>query len=276
MLKVFILGYDEPYSVVGRFLFEDERFLHLEDGGKKIKIPHKRIAYIEDWSAFSATDQVDTPSSAPIISKVNKTNDMGSSTVSADRIKQVISDAPRDAVEDLGKQLKEVLNKRLAEQQAAAMRSSQVEPEDLEQPVSVGESSTESSELLIIFTGAKTGQFPLIVPSDTFAGQYTPTLGREIFKAPQIQSFMSSDIILDGLPLISGTTIQFRTKPAKTMGDITGKLDVMGKMLAIGNSTLLNQVRKSPFDQGFSMPGSPFETLPNILGKPKDESDTEE
>lgn len=278
MLKVFILGYEDPHSVVGNFLFEDEKYLYLDDAGKKIKIPLKRIAYIEDWTAFNsegrATSQ-EQPQVPFVVSQHAKSQEMFSNqSLTPQQIKEALTTAPPQDATKIGEQLKSMLAQRMADQQKEAMRSSQVEPEDLERPTQTQHFSGEQIELLLMFSGARDGQYPLRVPVEIFNGQYTPALGREIFKVPDIQSFMSSDIILDGLPVIKGTTVHFKVKPAKTMGDVLAKTDVLGKMLSVGNSTMLNPTpRKSPFESGFSMPSSPFEKVPTILGKPKDETE---
>lgn len=273
MLKVFILGFEDPHSVVGNFLFEDEKYLYLDDAGKKIKIPHKRIAYIEDWTEIGAGNNKEE-STPFLISKAPRAQEPAQSeALTPQQIKTALSEVgPQDATK-LGAQLQSMLAQRLADQQKEAMRASQIEPEDAQEPVAVPLSG-QQTELLLLFTGAKEGQYPLKVPVEMFNGQYTPALGREIFKIPDIQAFMSSDIMLDGLPIIKGTTINFKVKPAKTMGDILAKTDVLGKMLSVGNSPLLNkQARKSPFESGFSMPASPFEKVPTILGKPNDETE---
>lgn len=278
MLKVFIVGYDEPHSVVGKFLFEDERFLYLDDGGKKIKIPQRRVAYIEDWTELEITENKDVaPSRAAtqtpfVVSKGQKSQEMFSNEpLTPQQIQNKLAEAgPEDATK-IGEQLKQMLSQRLAEQQRNALRSSQIEPDEFDQPLPINLSG-DTTSLLLLFTGAKEGQYPLIVPTELFDGHYTPALAREIFRVPDVQAFMSSDIILDGLPLIKGTTVQFKTKTAKTVGDVTAKMDVLGKMLSVGAGATLNPApRTSPFDSGFSMPDSPFKTLPTILGKPKDE-----
>lgn len=277
MLKVFILGYEEPHSVVGNFLFEDERFLYLDDAGKKIKIPHKRVAYIEDWAAYSPESvQMPQPTESPfVVSKTSKSQEMSSNKpMTSQQINDTLVSMPPQDATKIGDQLKSMLAQRLAEQQRDALRSSQVEPEDIEQDIPLNLSG-QQTELQLIFTGAKSGQFPLFVPSELFTGQYTPAIGRKIFTLPEVQVFMSSDIILDGLPIVRGTSILFKTKPAKTLGEITSKMDVLGKMLSVGNSNILNKnTRTSPFESGFSMPGSPFDKVPIILNQPKD--DTEE
>lgn len=274
MLKVFILGFEDPHTVVGNFSFEDEKYLYLDDGGKKIKIPHKRIAYIEDWTEVGtgATQGETTPfliSKGPKAQQVQQNN-----SLTPQQITNALSEVGPQEATKIGAQLQAMLAQRLADQQKEAMRASQVEPDDVAEPTPAIPMSGQQVELLLLFTGAKEGQYPLKVPVELFNGQYTPALGREIFKIPDIQAFMSSDIMLDGLPLIKGTTINFKVKPAKTMGDIMAKTDVLGKMLSVGNSPLLNkQARKSPFESGFSMPASPFEKVPTILGKPNDETE---
>jgi hypothetical protein len=274
MLKVFILGLEDLHSVVGNFSFEDEKYLYLDDAGKKIKIPHKRIAYIEDWAEVGtvSTQGGSTPflTSKSTIAQELPRNE----SLTPQQIKNALSEVgPQDATK-IGAQLQAMLSQRLADQQKEAMRASQVEPEDVPDPASTVQLSGQQVELLLLFTGAKEGQYPLKVPVEMFNGQYTPALGREIFKIPDIQAFMSSDIILDGLPVVKGTTINFKVKQAKTVGDILAKTDVLGKMLSVGNSPLLNkQARKSPFESGFSMPASPFEKIPTILGKPNDETE---
>lgn len=266
MLKVFILGFEEPHAVVGKFLFEDERFIYLDDAGKRIKIPHKRVAYVEDWTHIANN----TEDSVPFIT--NKAPRVGAAQPGTpQQMQQALEQTSPQDVAKIGEQLKTVLAQKIEEQQRAAMRSSQVDPEDLDEQTLVH--SGEQIDLLLTFSGAKDGQFSLKVPKEIFEGQYTPALGREIFKVPQVQGFMSSEIMLDGLPSIRGTTVAFKVKSARSVGDILAKTDILGKML--GAATKSGSQYKTPFESGFSMAKSPFEEVPEILGKPNPTEDIE-
>lgn len=257
MLKVFIIGYEEPHAVVGNFVWEDEKYLHLDDGGKKIKIPTKRIAYIEDWTELSEEKPV-APVAPPRQSFKPKTPE------------QPRTFEPDDQAV-LGKSLRQMVADKFGDRTNDIMRVSQVEPEDLESTSSQVLAPERTEELLLVFSGAKEGKYPLRVDANVFEGAYTPMLGRIIFTNPAIQAFMSSEIMLEGLPTISGKTIEFKVKSSKTIGDVLAKADVLGKMLSLGVDGALNKPeRKSVFDQGFSMHKSPFEQVPEILSKPKD------
>lgn len=61
MIKIYLEGFGYPYSVVGKYITEDERFIILDDGGIKKKIPQRRVVFIEDLSEVFAQN-MDSPS----------------------------------------------------------------------------------------------------------------------------------------------------------------------------------------------------------------------
>ena len=70
MQKVYleISGVDMPYSVVGRYLYDDERFYVLNDGGIKKKIRWTKILYIEDIESLEVA--VTQPNNKDIVEPV--------------------------------------------------------------------------------------------------------------------------------------------------------------------------------------------------------------
>jgi hypothetical protein len=58
MWKVYLKGDEEPGAVIGSYLYEDERWLVLDNHGVKLRLPWRNIRYVEEFgSAPSAEPQ---------------------------------------------------------------------------------------------------------------------------------------------------------------------------------------------------------------------------
>src|SRR3990172_2302779 len=65
MLKIYLKGFDRPYAVFGRKLFEDERFFVVQSEGTERRILWENILYIE--SIIEREEQQVFPQSEPEI-----------------------------------------------------------------------------------------------------------------------------------------------------------------------------------------------------------------
>lgn len=272
MLKVFVTGFDQPYSVCGDLVKEDEKFLILLDGGVHKRIPQSRIVYVEETDSDPRVIQSSLPQQVPVFQNVAS--------------EPVVAPAPQpqevqrakspkaSMAQEVRDSLKKAIEKKMAERaDQNTIRPTQVDPEPEPPPFDVNERIVAN----VVFTGAKQASFELEVPKDALNGRYTPALGREIFSYPETKNILAAgDVVLDGVPTIDGDTVTYSTKVIgrKELG-VEEKIKVAGEMISMGSKltdfakgNVKTDVLTST--SNFSMSASPF-TRPATLSLTDDE-----
>jgi hypothetical protein len=234
-MKVYLKGFKRPIAVLGEPVFEDERFFIIQNDVFRRKILWENILFFEEMV---------TP----------KEPNLPTDKISVDDPK----------LKSLVKQAIEAKAAKKAAQVAAPNNNvnvSQVEPEDLEQPViQTTAPQQESVDITVVFSGFKNDQITMSVPASLLTGEYTGALGREIFGNASVQSIMG-DFVVVGKPKLDGRNVYLDTKSAQ---ELKGKVDAIGSMMGAVSkaSESMGKFSKLPsmsLDNSFSMTASPFE-----------------
>jgi len=272
MLKVYVSGFERPYAVVGTYLHEDERYLTLQDGGIKRKIPHEKIVHIEDLSALvsAANPDIYGASTEQIAVKLPEANLSLTSVVSPDAAKDSGSFAADKSLFSQpldDDKLVRVIRDRFKNS------SNKDSPEELLAPA-------KKKSITIVVSGVVQDSFEIEVNDSLFASSYTPYLAKEVSMHPEIKRIMDNGIIFNGLPKIIGDSIYIET------AKISDKLSGAAKSISLAGKAADAMARfKRPereFNQEFSMLGktnfainkSPFDG-PVPLSDDDDDDDSE-
>lgn len=280
MLKVFITGFDKPYSLSGVITKEDDKFLFITEGGVLRKIPHSRVLYFEE------TLSKDVEATAPVKASTNYSDiDATISQVVKDQNSEAMKNSKINEQEvrnNFKNSLKKALEERMSKRQNENVnRPTQMEPEPEPPPFDLN----DRVPAVVNFTGVKQASFEIEVPRGALTQSYTPALGREIFSYKETKDVLASgNVILDGIPTIDNNVITYKTKNVAVKDlSVNDKIRMAGEMVAIGSklSQIPNKISHNKPDifgqssaaQSFSMPTSPFEKPPT-LSLQSDDSET--
>lgn len=258
MLKVYLTGFKQPVSVIGDKLYEDERHFVLQNEGIKSFVRQDKILYIEDVGAPTAAPPTRDSVLSDLVKEAlqRKQQERGHTPAMPANAPQGPVGASQQAT-GLPQALKDLSLDQLKNMDFKSMANlSQIEPEE--------ETEYDRSQLVDItvnFVGAKEHIMALQVPQETIDGaKYNPSLAKEIFSNPKVQSEMG-DFILSGVPKIEGRNVFFETR---SVGELKNKLNDAGNMLqsvvtAEANSSQAGKMPDLSLSTDFKMPGSPFE-----------------
>lgn len=222
-VKVYLIGFDRPISVIGSPIFEDERFFVIQNDVSKKKIPWTNILYIEE--IYETSDSIPAPIIPP--GKRNK----------EELIQEMIAEASKRKKQSVG--------------------TPNVPVVDI--PQDVMPQSIDLVNINIEFYGDKEETITLKVPADCLDGTYNPKLAKEIFNNPLI-NLKTGDLIISGVPEIDKNTVRFKTTSTK---EIKEKFAVANTMVnsvfgAAQNSSQYGKMPSLKMDQQFAMYDSPF------------------
>lgn len=194
MLKVYVSGFDAPFSIVGEFIREDERYLYLNDNGIKKKIPIRNIVLIEDASELLEAVE-EKPVEPPAIQE--------------DTIRSVIA------------QQVQRQQQRKVPPVSASNTDPNINPKKTSVLIAVS-GVMEENFTIEVNDAALTGN------------SFNPMLHAEISMHPKVKAIMTNGVIYDGVPTVSNNTIHIKTRHAKDLannaGKILGQAGILGKL----------------------------------------------
>jgi hypothetical protein len=259
-----IPGVAKPHSILGKKLFEDERYLVIADGNIHRKIPWDNILYIEEIVGLEEPPQQEhIPPADPPVSPDSTVSHSEVSDATADRPRVSYDDLKRMAAERRGETPETNYQKEVAQ----SNRLNGASPE-MVASINTGHALRSAQ---VIFEGFKEGVITVEnVPSNLLTGEWTPELSRHIFGNTSVRNFMGG-FNVEKMTVASGNVyIQTRSAGAEKIAEVEDKVKMMGKMQDMAKSLEKTYERPSmKLDNTFGMTSSPFDAPISLAGAVK-------
>lgn len=244
MLKVFIKipGVNIPHTVMGKKLYEDEKYLVLVNNGLKTKVLWENILYHQEVVDVEEVGDNNTPSGG----KVETAGDLKS------LIEKVVREKQQRNIQNDVKQQK---------------ITNGATPQDLPTPL-----AGPVVDAAVIFNGYKEQVFKVSgIPAVLLQGtDMSPELSRYIVNDPQIKVFMG-DFIFKKMSLKDGNIYIETAKLESKQNDFSQKIDMMKKVSEVAQKTGYPGLAPTlKVDDSFALLDSPFDK-PITLSKKGEE-----
>lgn len=258
MITIYIKGFKKPFPIHGLKMENSEDKVILYSGDTKKIIKADDIVWIEHGNSFS--NEVVTKKS-PFEKEIV--------------VPAPVKTAPTDQAGSFNSKLKQFVDAR-KNNLPPPTSVSQVEPDE-----TIQYNTDEKVLVEVIFEGAHKSKYEVEVPAESLGSTYTSALGKEVFSHAKLKSVLiDNKVILDGVPVIKGNKLFYKTSPLKKGSDSPEeKMKMAGQMISMGSQ--INNIMSgmtgqkvpttdSTFSANFAIPNSPFEK-PISLNLKKDE-----
>lgn len=265
MAKFVLEGLNTP--LVGDIISDDGISITIrEESGDELEIPRSRVIFVrKDVGAAPRKPIIKTGDGSPNPLPPSSSVPPLAPKTEQEKKTEMIRDAFKNMVES--KKQKRTPDADVKQIMGADAKSlsglSQIDPP----PEPLTYDPNERTSVDVIFEGAKSHAFRLNLPIELMNRGYTPALGREIFKNPEVKSFING-VVLTSVPEVTQTTVTYNTEEISDAGtDVVNKLGVAAKTMSMASS--LGGPKPGAFkkpegvyETGFAMKNSPFESLP--------------
>lgn len=264
-----IPGVAKPHSIMGKRLFEDERYLVIADGNIHRKIPWDNILYIEEVVGLEQEEPTPQPPLPPQAPPPEPPAPPPPSEILVDAAAK--PKRPRVPYEDL---------RQMAQESRERQPQTQIQLETAQRnrvngaPTNVvpGIEQAPLVTAQVFFEGHKEGVFQIDgVPSNLLHGNWTPELSRHIFSNEQVRGFMGGFNVEKMYVANGNVYIKNRSVEEELIKPIEEKMKMIGEVQA--RATKLNEIEQKRFerpsmklDTTFGMTADPFDAPVSLGG----------